>query len=77
MQQGDKPVNKHVQDFEKATLEAGYDGYPLVVEFKQSLNQGLRRHLTELHPGPVTIEKWYNEAIRMDHQWRIELIRVR
>ena len=34
MQQGDKPMDKHVQDFEKAALEAGYDGYPLVVEFK-------------------------------------------
>ena len=34
MQQGDKPVDKHDQDFEKAILEAGYDGYPLFVEFK-------------------------------------------
>ena len=48
MQQGDKPMDKHVQDFEKAVLEAGYDRYLLVVEFKQSLNQGLHRHLTEL-----------------------------
>ena len=71
MQQGDKPTDEHVQDFEKAVLEAGYDGYPLVVEFKRSLNQGLRRRLTELRPGPVTIEQWYNEVIRMDHQWRI------
>ena len=71
MQQGDKPADEHVQDFEKAMLEAGYDGYPLVVEFKRSLNQGLRRCLTELHPGPVTIEQWYDEAIRTDRQWRI------
>ena len=71
MQQGDKPADKHVQDFEKAVLEAGYDGYPLVVEFKRFLNQGLRRRLTELRPGLVTIEQWYDEAIRTDCQWRI------
>ena len=35
------------------------------------MNQGLRRRLTELRPGPVTIEQWYNEAIRTDRQWRI------
>ena len=34
MQHGDKPADKHVQDFEKVALEAGYDRYPLVVEFK-------------------------------------------
>ena len=59
MQQGEKPVDKHVQDFEKAALEAGYDGYPLVVKFKRSLNQGLQRCLTELQPMPITIEQWY------------------
>jgi len=52
-------------------LEAGYEGYPLVVEFKHSLNTGLRRRLTELQPMPMTIEQWYNEAITMDHQWKV------
>ena len=56
MQPGEKSADEHVQDFEKAMLEAGYDGYPLVIEFKQSLNQGLRRCLTELRPMPVTIK---------------------
>ena len=57
LQQGDKLVDKHVQDFEKAALEAGYEGYPLVVEFKRLLNPGLQRRLTELWPMPVTIEQ--------------------
>ena len=34
MQQEEKPADEPVQDFEKAMLEAGYNGYPLVVEFK-------------------------------------------
>ena len=68
IQQGDRSVDEHVQEFEKAALEAGYKGYPLVVEFKHSLNAGLQRRLMELWPMPVTIEQWYNEAIMMNHQ---------
>jgi len=68
IQQGDRLVDEHVQEFEKAALEAGYEGYPLVVEFKCSLNAGLQRRLTELRPMPVTIEQWYDKAITMDHQ---------
>jgi hypothetical protein len=71
IQQGDKSADEHVQEFEKAALEAGYEGYPLVVEFKRSLNAGLRKRLTELRPMPVTIQEWYDEAITMDRQWRV------
>jgi len=71
IQQGDRLVDKHVQEFEKAALEAGYEGYPLVVEFKCSRNAGLWRRLTELQPMPVTIEQWYNKAITMDRQWKV------
>jgi len=71
IQQGDRWADKHVQEFEKAALEAGYEGYPLVVEFKHSLNAGLQRRLTELWPMPVTIEQWYDEAITMDRQWKV------
>ena len=35
MIQGDKHVDEHVQEFQRAALEAGYEGYPLVVEFKR------------------------------------------
>jgi len=71
LQQGDKSADEHVQIFEKAVLEAGYKGYPLVVEFKCSLNAGLGRRLTELRPMPMTIEQWYDKAIMMDRQWKI------
>jgi len=64
-------VDEHVQEFEKAVLEAGYEECPLVVEFKCSLNSGLKRRLTELRPMPVTIEQWYDEAIMMDCQWKV------
>ena len=34
MMQGDKTADEHIQDFEKAALEASYEGFPLIVEFK-------------------------------------------
>ena len=48
MVQGDRHADEHVQDFEKAAMDANYDGYPLIVEFKRSLNPALRKRLTEL-----------------------------
>ena len=69
MMQGDKTVEEHVQDFEKAALEAGYEGFPLIVEFKRSIHPVLRKRLSEIRPQPVTIEEWYNEAITIDRQW--------
>ena len=71
MMQGEKHVDEHVQEFQRAALEAGYNGYPLVVEFKRSLNAGLRRQLQNLRPQPVTINQWYNEAITVDRQWHV------
>ena len=43
MMQGDKSTDEHVQDFEKAALEAGYEGFPLIVEFKWSLYPALQK----------------------------------
>ena len=34
MMQGNRTAEEPVQDFEKAALEAGYEGFPLIVEFK-------------------------------------------
>ena len=69
--QEDRLADEHVQEFEKAALEASYEGYPLVVEFKYLLNSGLRRRLMELWPMPMTIQQWYDEAIMMDCQWKV------
>ena len=71
MIQGDKHADDHVQEFQRVALEAGYEGYPLMVEFKRSLNAGLRRQLQNLRPQPITINQWYKEAITVDRQWQV------
>ena len=64
-------ADEHVQDFEKAALEARYEGFPLIVEFKQSLYPALQKRLSEIRPQPIKIQEWYNESITIDRQWRI------
>ena len=71
MMQGDRTAEKHVQDFKKAALEAGYKGFPLIVEFKWSIHPALQKWLSEIRPQPVSIQEWYNEAITIDWQWKI------
>ena len=68
MMQGDKTADEHVQDFEKASLEASYEGFLLIVEFKRSLHPTLRKRLSEIQPQPATIQEWYNEAITINRQ---------
>ena len=69
--QGEKTTDKHIQDFEKAALEAGYKGFPLIMEFEQSLHPILRKCLSEIRPQTITIEKWYKKSIMIVWQWRI------
>ena len=66
MVQEDKHADEHVQDFKKAAMDADYDRYPLIVEFKRSLDPALQKQLMELQPMPVTIMDWYREAVTLD-----------
>ena len=66
MMQGVKTAEEHVQDFEKAALEADYEEFSLIVEFKQLIHPVLRKRLSEIWPQPITIQEWYNEVITID-----------
>ena len=68
--QGDKTVDKHVQSFKKAACGLGYSGYTLVEEFKHSLNTQLREQVSNLDRIPETIDRWYQQAMHLDRQWR-------
>ena len=46
--QEDKTADKHIQDFKKAALEIGYEGYLLIVKFKRSFHSMLRKCLSEI-----------------------------
>ena len=59
LEQGGKMMEEFVQEFKWAARGSGYEGRPLVEEFKRSMNGGIRRKLMELESPPTSIEQWY------------------
>jgi len=55
IEQGGRTCNKYVQEFKKVARGSGYEGRPLIEEFKQRLNGAIRRKLAEAEELPTTI----------------------
>ena len=56
MEQGGKTMEEFVQEFKRAARGSGYEGRPLVEEFKRGMNGGIRRKLIEAENPPTSIE---------------------
>ena len=70
LEQGGKTMEEFVQEFKRAARGSGYEGRPLVEEFKRGMNGGIRRKLMEAENPPVSIESWYRRATALDRNWR-------
>ena len=70
MEQEGKTMEKFVQEFKRAARGSGYEGRPLVEEFKRGINGGIRRKLMEAENPPASIEQWYRRAMALDSNWR-------
>jgi len=70
MEQGGKTMEEYVQEFKRAARGSGYEGRPLVEEFKRGINGGIRRKLMEAENPPTSIEQWYRRATALDRNWR-------
>ena len=70
MEQGGKTMEEYVQEFKRAARGSGYEGRPLVEEFKRGMNGGIRRKLMEAENPPTSIEQWYRRAMALDRNWR-------
>ena len=66
MEQGGKTMEEFVQEFKRAARGSGYEGRPLVEEFKKGINRGIRRKLMESENPPTSIEQWYRRAMALD-----------
>jgi len=47
LEQGGKTMEEFVQEFKRAARGSGYEGRPLVEEFKRGMNRAIRRKLME------------------------------
>jgi len=70
MEQGGKTMEEFVQEFKRTARGSGYEGRPLVEEFKRGMNGGIRRKLMESENPPTSIEQWYRRATALDRNWR-------
>ena len=57
LEQGGQMCNKYVQIFKKVLRGSGYEGRPLIEEFKRGLNGNIRRRLAKAKLPPTTIEE--------------------
>ena len=70
LEQGGKTMEEFVQEFKWAARGSGYEGRPLVEEFKRGMNGGIQRKLMEAENPPASIEQWYRRATALDRNWR-------
>ena len=70
LEQGNKTMEEFVQEFRRVARESGYEGHPLIKEFKRGIYGAIRRKLMEAEQQPGTIEQWYNRAMALDRNWR-------
>jgi len=70
VEQGGKTMEEYVQEFKRIARGSGYEGRPLVEEFKRGMNGGIQRKLTEVENPPASIEQWYRRAMALDRNWR-------
>ena len=70
LKQGGRTMEEFVQEFKRVARGSGYEGRPLVEEFKRGMNGGIRRKLMEAENPPTSIENWYRRATALDRNWR-------
>jgi len=70
LEQGGRTMEEFVQEFKRATRGSGYEGRPLVEEFKRGMNGTIRRKLMEAENLPGSIEQWFRRAMVLDINWR-------
>ena len=70
MEQGGRTMEEFVQEFKRAVRGSGYEGRPLVEEFKQGINGEIRRKLMEAENPLTSIEQWYRRATALVRNWQ-------
>jgi len=70
IEQGGRTMEEFVQEFKRAARGSGYEGRPLVEEFKRGMNGGIRRKLMEAENPLTSIENWYRRVTALDRNWR-------
>ena len=57
LEQGERMIEEFVQEFRRAARRSGYEGRPLVEEFKRGMSRVIRRKLMEIERPSISIEQ--------------------
>jgi len=63
-------MEEFMQEFKRAARGSGYEGQPLVEEFKRGINGVIRRRLMEFKNQLGFIEQWCKRAMVLDRNWK-------
>jgi len=70
IEQGERTCDEYVQEFKKVARGSGYEGKPLIKEFKRGLNGSIRRKLAEAEEPLTTIGEWQEKVVRLNRNQR-------
>jgi len=70
LEQEGRIMEEFVQEFKRAVRGSGYEGRPLMEEFKRGMNGGIQRKLMESENPLTSIEQWYRRATALERNWR-------
>ena len=70
IEQGGRTCDEYMQEFKKVTRGSGYEGKPLIKEFKRGLNGSIRRKLVEAEEPLTTIGEWQEKVVRLNRNQR-------
>ena len=70
LEQRGRTMEEFVQEFKRAARGSGYEGRPLIEEFKRGMSGRIWRKLMEAENPPTSIEQWYRRAMALDRNWR-------
>jgi len=66
LEQKGRTMEEFVQEFKRAARGSGYEGRPLMEEFKRGINGKIRRKLMEMENLLASIDQWYKRAMALD-----------
>jgi len=70
LEQRSRTYDEYMQLFKKTKRGSGYEGRPLIKEFKRGLNGSIRRRLAKVESLPSTIAEWQKRVVKLDHNIR-------
>jgi len=77
IKQRGRTCDEYVQEFKKVARKSGYEGRPLIKEFKRGLSGAIRRKLAEAEEPLSTIGEWQERAVRLDRNQRQSRVKKR